>query len=376
MHSLNILLTNSTDIFAGGEDYVLILARRLGMRGHQVWVSALPGHLLLAKCEDAGIPTIPIEYRGMSRVFAMARQLRTHLRRLSIDIVHSNANYDRTCAAIAAAFTRTRHVAGVHSTHSIQHNITHWCRNRWGTDHFITDAEAGRAMLINEDGIAPARITAIPIGIEIAPAEQTLRARQAVRSAWNVRDSTVVVGNVARLVPFKGHTVLLDAVAHVVRENPDVLFPIVGDGELEDTLHARAHTLGIEHAVRFLGFQDDLEKLYPGFDIYCHSSLELAAEMFPIAILRALGTGLPVVCTAVGGIAAMVREGKSGFLTPPGDSRALADALLRVIRNPSMRNAMGEESLALFHERYHASIMTARVEELYQRLIPHEHPIP
>ncbi len=373
---LKILLSNSTDIFAGGEDYVLILARRLRMRGNQVWVSALPGHLLLEKCGEAGIPTIPVDYRGMSRVFAMAAELRRHLRSLAIDVVHSNANYDRTCAALAASASKTRHVAGVHSSHSIQHNVTHWWRNRWGTDHFITDAEAGRNVLITEDGIAPGRITAIPIGIENETPEQITRARAAIRAQWKVGNATVVVGNVARLVPFKGHTVLLESIARVVEKSPDVLFLIVGDGELSETLHTLARTLHIEHAVRFLGFRDNLQEIYPGFDLYCHSSRELAAEMFPIAILRALGTGLPVVCTGVGGIPAMVRDGKSGFVVPPEDPAALSDALLRVIQNPNLRKTMGEESLALFAERYHASVMTSRVEEVYRRCTAHGNPIP
>lgn len=369
---LNVLLSNSTDIFAGGEDYVLILARRLRMRGHRVWVSALPGHLLLTKCEQAGISTLPLDYRGMSRVFAVARELRRRLRTLSIDIIHSNANYDRTCAGFATAFTKTRHVAGVHSTHSIQHNITHWWRNRWGTDHFITDADAGRNVLISEDGIAPERITTVPIGIENESPEDNVRARATIRAEWNIPDSTVVIGNVARLVPFKGHAVLLDAVARVVRGSSNVLFPIVGDGELFETLRAQARTLHIERAVRFLGFRDNLQEIYPGFDIYCHSSLELAAEMFPIAILRALGTGLPVVCTNVGGIAAMVREGRSGFLVPPENPPALADALLRAIRDPALRMAMGKASLGLFQERYHAPVMAARIEEVYSRLCNRE----
>jgi glycosyltransferase involved in cell wall biosynthesis len=373
---LKVLLSNSTDIFAGGEDYVLILARRLRMRGHRVWVSALPGHLLLTKCEQAGIFTLPLDYRGMSHVFSVARELRRHLRTLSIDIIHSNANYDRTCAGFATAFSTTRHVAGIHSTHSIQHNITHWWRNRWGTDHFITDADAGRNVLINEDGITPERITTVPIGIENESPEYNARARATIRAQWGVPDSTVVIGNVARLVPFKGHAVLLNAVAHVVRESSEVLFPIAGDGELLETLRTQVRTLHIKHAVRFLGFRNNLEEIYPGFDIYCHSSLELAAEMFPIAILRALGTGLPVVCTNVGGIAAMVREGKSGFLVPPEDPRALADALLRVIRNPALRATMGEESLGLFQERYHAPVMAARIEEVYSRLLNREDPVP
>ncbi len=191
-----------------------------------------------------------------------------------------------------------------------------------------------------------------------------------------MRDSTVVVGNVARLVPFKGHAVLLESIARVLREAPDVLFPIIGDGELSETLHARARTLRIEHAVRFLGFRDHLHRLYPGFDIYCHSSLELAAEMFPIAILRALGTGLPVVCTRAGGIAAMVRDGKSGFLVPPDNPAALADALLRVIRDAPLRTRMGQESLALFRESYHAPVMAERVEHVYRRISSRGHSVP
>jgi hypothetical protein len=113
---MNILLSNSTDIFAGGEDYVFILAKHLRLRGHTVSVSALPGHLLLEKCSSAGIPAVPIDYRGMDRVFAVASTLRRELRSRAIDVVHSNANYDRTAAALAAVGTPTRHVAGIHST--------------------------------------------------------------------------------------------------------------------------------------------------------------------------------------------------------------------------------------------------------------------
>ena len=77
---MNILLTNATSIFAGGEDYVLILARYLRARGHSVLVSALPGHLLLEKCAAAGIPMVPVDYRGMNRVFAVSAQLRREMR--------------------------------------------------------------------------------------------------------------------------------------------------------------------------------------------------------------------------------------------------------------------------------------------------------
>jgi glycosyltransferase involved in cell wall biosynthesis len=366
---MRILLTDATHIFAGGEDYVLILAKHLQLRGHDVTVSALPGHLLLSKCRTEGISTLPIDYQGMDRVFAVAKKLRRELQDRKIDIIHSNANYDRTVAAIAAAWTHVRHVAGVHSSHSIQHNLTHWVRNRWGIDHFVTDAEAGKQVLVEEDHIPPRRVTVVPIGIEAeAPAIRSV-ARRATRSRLGIADSTVVVGNVARLVPFKGHQVLLNAARSAVREVPDLLFLIIGDGELEASLREQAQTLGINDKIRFLGFQDDLHQWYPAFDIYCHSSLDMAEEMFPIAILRALAAGLPVVCSDVGGIGMMVRHESTGLLVHPGDPDRLSHGLLRVVRDPVERQRMGAGSAALFDEQYRATVMAERMECIYRNVM-------
>jgi len=366
---LNILLTNATDIFAGGEDYVLILARYLQKRGHRVWVAANPGHLLLEKCSRSAIPVVPLEFTGMGRVFTVGRALGDMLRENSIRIVHSNANYDRTASAIGALRAGTRHIAGVHSAHSIQHNLTHWIRNRWGTSHFIADAEEVKSLLISEDHIPAANISVVPIGVENDPPEFNRDMRERTRATLGVKPKTVVIGNVARLVPFKGHRVLLEAAAEVVRRRTDVLFPIIGDGELLDDLKAQVRRLGLDPYVRFLGFRDNLNEIYPAFDIYCHSSLELAAEAFPIAILRALATGLPVVCTRVGGIHLMVEDGVSGYLTPPDRPAALAERLVRVIADPGLRTSMGEASFSLFLRRFHVSVMVEAVEGIYERAL-------
>ena len=362
---MNVLLTDATDIFAGGEDYVLILGTHLARRGHNVWVSARPGHLLLRKCAEASLPVVPVAYGDMARVAGVSRVLRRELRDRSITIVHSNANYDRTCAALAAALTGTRHVAGIHSAHSIRHNVTHALRNRYGTAHFITDADAGREVLLREDRIPTAKVTTVPIGIDSDPPGTREEFRRATRRALGIGEGTVVVGNVARLVPFKGHRFLLEAASLVTKASPGVLFLIAGHGELEAELRGQASALGIAHAVRFLGFRDDLREVYPAFDIYCHSSIELASEMFPIAILRALASALPVVSTNVGGIAAMIEEGLSGYLTAPEDPAALARALIHLAGDPARRSALGRGSFALFERKYHAAAMAENVERVY-----------
>jgi glycosyltransferase involved in cell wall biosynthesis len=365
---LNIFISNSTEIFAGGEDYVLILAKYLQQRGHRVWVSANPGHLLLRKCTEAGVAIIPISYTGMPRVFSVASEVRKHLQRLSVGVIHSNANYDRTVAGIAAAWTKTRHVASVHSAHSIQHNITHWLRNKFGTDHFIADAELVKNVLVNDDGIAADRITVIPIGVEGSPKELETMWRQKTRLAWGATPETYVIGNVARLVPFKGHRYLIDAIAQVVKSNQNVICVVIGDGELMAALQEQTKSLGIDSYMRFLGFRDNLHELYPAFDVYCHSSVELEAEAFPVAILRALASGLPVVATKVGGIGLTVEEGISGHLVQPENSAALANALLHIIGDPKLCRSMGEASFDLFTKNFRATAMAERVERVYLRV--------
>jgi glycosyltransferase involved in cell wall biosynthesis len=363
---LNILITNSTDIFGGGEDYVLTLATHLQRRGHAVWVSALPDHLLLQKCARNDIDTIPVQYTGMARVFTVASQLRREMRSRKVDIVHSNANYDRTCAALSCAGTHRVHIATVHSAHSIQHNLTHWLRNQYGVDHFIAVAEAVRDVLIHKDRIAPARITVIPNGVP--PNDEGHEARRhEVRRQLGIPEQTVVIGNVARLVTFKGHRYLLDAVAALAHRTSNVLVLIAGDGELRTSLEEQVLRLGIGSAVRFLGFQENVRELYHAFDIYCQPSIERAEEAFPIAVLDAMATALPVVATRVGGVPSMVQNDITGFIVAPEDAAGLAESLLRLCTDPALRERLGHGSCDAFHARFSAETMTDNVETVYSR---------
>jgi len=337
----------------------------LQRRGHAVWVSAQPDHLLLRKCNRSNIDTIPIRYAGMARVFAVALQLRQEMRARRIDVVHSNANYDRTCAALATAYSGAAHVATVHSAHSIQHNVTHWLRNRYGIDHFIAVADAVQDVLIHEDGIASDRITVVPNGVPSNDGAENLRG--AVRRRLGIPDHTIVIGNVARLVPFKGHRYLLDAVAALVRENSNVLVLIAGDGELRQKLEGQVHHMGIEDAVRFLGFQENVRDLYHAFDIYCQPSIERAEEAFPIAVLDAMATHLPVVATHVGGIPSMVENNVTGFLVAPEQPQRIEEALLRLCADPVLRKRLGHGSFDLFRRRYNAESMAEKVEAIYSQ---------
>ncbi len=364
---MNILISDSTDIYGGGEDYVLTLALLLRERGHHLCVSTLPDHLLSSKCSAAGIETAPLSYIGMGKVFSVALQLRKILVDRAINIVHSNANYDRTCAGIAAVSLPAAHIATVHSAHSIQHNVTHWARNKFAIDHFIAVAPPVQEILVHHDRIPPEKVTFIPNGVP-DNTDNSEKMRRDVRAELEIPDDTVVIGNVARLVPFKGHAYLLRTVDMVLQNDPNTLFLVLGDGELRGELETTARKINIEKHIRFLGFRTQVRRYYHAFDIYCHSSIELAEEAFPLAILDALATKIPVASTKVGGIGMMVRNGITGFLTTPEQPEALANALRELIRSKEKRQSMGSEGYKLFREHYHASIMADKVEDIYAKV--------
>jgi L-malate glycosyltransferase len=151
------------------------------------------------------------------------------------------------------------------------------------------------------------------------------------------------VGVLASVVHRKGHHVLIRAFAEVVAAVPQAELVIAGaPGETEpgymDELRGMTERLGIASRVRFLGYVDRPAAIYADLRVFCLPSLE---DALPLAILEAMSAGLPVVSTTVGGIPELVDDGRSGVLVPPGDARALAQALIAVLRDPARGRAMG-----------------------------------
>lgn len=366
---LNILLTNSSSMYGGGEFYVLELAQSLLQRGHQTWVSCRKDNLLLEKCTTAGIPTLPLDFPPQGKFVKFVRSLADCIRHNNIHIVHSNANYDRTASAFAARLAGSAHVTNVHSFHSIQHNFTHWVRNHWMTDHFLVDGFCVKELLEQKDRIAGDKISVVYLGVQPETMQRNESLRQRIRSEFGITDRLITIGNVARFVPFKGHSVLLKAFAQLVPRFPDVRLLLVGDGELYQELQQLAKTLGVSSRVFFAGFRDDLQALYSAFDVYVHPSFEGGGETFPFAVLQALAQELPVIVTRVGDVSAMVEDGTSGFVVPDNDPGALAEKLAIVLIDQRQRQEMGKAGLNLLYRMFTLDSMTTAVEQIYRDVL-------
>jgi len=125
----------------------------------------------------------------------------------------------------------------------------------------------------------------------------------------------------------------------------------VGDGPLRATLAERTRALGLDSHVEWVGAvgQDDIQPHYAAADLFVLPSL---AEGLPVVLMEALAKGVPVVSSGMMGIPELVEHNRGGLLVPPGDHRALADALEQMLRDEALRRATAEQGRARVLEQF------------------------
>lgn len=174
---------------------------------------------------------------------------------------------------------------------------------------------------------------------------------------------------VGRLTAQKGHLVLIEAFAELIRGGHDASLVLAGDGELRPQVEAAIRRLGLESRVRITGWIDERRVRE---EILAARAVALAsfAEGLPVVLMEALALGRPVVATSIAGIPELVRPGRSGWLVTPGSAEELACALREVLHTPAERlDAMAAYGRQLVAEAHATPTEAARLEALFLRAV-------
>ena len=153
----------------------------------------------------------------------------------------------------------------------------------------------------------------------------------------------------------------------VLQKQPNFFVLALGQGEQRDSLEAHAKTLGIADHVHFLGARGDVGAILARAHVGLISSI--TTETLSIAVLEYMRAGLPVVSTRLGSLEDQVLDGKTGFLVPPGDDHALADAIMKVLENPNLREQFGLAGKALQEQEFTSAKMGSGYLELFQKTL-------
>jgi glycosyltransferase involved in cell wall biosynthesis len=339
----------------------------IGVRaeGIDVHVMCSPNARHFGRMRDAGVEVTPLEIER--RVdFAAIERIRAELRARRYDVIHLFNNK----AVLNGLLAARRSTAKVVAYRGIVGNVSFWnpiCRLRYLSpriDRIVCVAEAVRAHLLSLRSlgrrVAPWKPVTIYKGHDLAwyqdaPVDLT---------KVGVPAAAFVVGCVANWRPRKGIEVLVDAFA---RLPPDPAFHLALVGDMRSPLLARAIE---EHPYRdrihVLGVREDAPAVIAACNVAVLPSLR--REGLPKTVIEAMAYSVPVVVTNVGGSAELVENGVSGIVVAPGDAAALANAILRIRRDPALARELGRRGRDRIRDHFSIRSTIARTAALYREL--------
>lgn len=231
------------------------------------------------------------------------------------------------------------------------------------SDRVIAVSESTRRYLLEREDLHDDLVTMIPNGIDVEefhPPDK--RAKEDARKAWGIPADAFVIGGVGRLVPQKNFDLFLEVAAQVAASRPEVLFVIAGTGPLEGELKGKAVRLGLSDRVRFLGHVANRTGLYHALDVLMMPS---EFEGTPMVLLEAMASGLPIIASAVDGIAEVCTHGEDALLVSPGRGDAFASALCNLIQDPRRGGTLGGNARGSILEGYDIRLLARHVEQVY-----------
>ena len=235
---------------------------------------------------------------------------------------------------------------------------------RW-TDRIVTLTERG----IDEHlvrGIGErAQYRAVPSGVPTAELRAAAPTRGVARARLRLPDDAFVVVGLGRFVPVKGFDVLITALPTLAAAVPSTCVLLVGDGPERVALEAQAGRLGVRDRLRFTGVTPDIAVCLAAADVLAAPSRN---EGMGRALVEGMALGLPVVGSEVGGIPAVIADGETGWLVPPGDAAALAEALVELGGDAALCAKLGAAAAARA-EAFSSRVAHAAMRAIYDELM-------
>ncbi|MGI9149130.1 MAG: glycosyltransferase family 4 protein [Chloroflexota bacterium] len=320
--------------------------------------------------EPMVLPALGREISPLDDLGALARMVQL-VHRLKPDIVHTHMAKAGTVGRLAARICRVPLVMHTYHGH-VFHSYFSPARTRvfltieralgLATNRLIVIGDGQRAEIASY-GVAPLhKLVTIRLGLELRQFLDAERTRGELRHELGIGAEVPLVGIVARLVPIKAPEIFLQAAVRMRAALPRVQFLVVGDGERRQELETLANQLGLADCVRWLGWRRDMVRVYADLDVVALTSLN---EGSPVALIEALASARPVVSTAVGGVPEVVVHGETGLTVPASDVAALAEASLRLLRDPSLARRLGSAGRQHVYPRYDSSRLVTDVRNLY-----------
>ena len=321
--------------------------------------------------------TLPLESKNPLVIRSNIERLTELIHKEEVNIVHARSRAPAWSAWYASQRTGVSFVTTFHGTYSHGNALKRQYNGVMTKGErviAISDFIAGHIRKVY--GVPISRIRVIPRGVDIQRFNQeNVSAERVVDQAekWRLPDGMPVVMLPGRLTRWKGQTVFIEAIEKLGRS--DVQCLIVGDDqgrfEYRQELEKEIAQRGLSHVLHVIEHCDDMPAAYLLTDVVVSASTE--PEAFGRVMAEAQALGRPVIATDHGGARETVIEGETGWLSPPNDPQALADALNKVLNlAPEQREALAQRSIDHIRRNFSNDVMCRHTLDVYDELLTQE----
>lgn len=345
---LRVLWLIDSLTLGGAESLVLPFARAVDRSQVDLRVCCLKsiaGNPIEERLRDAGIPVTNLGARNLRDLSAF-RRLLALIREQRVQVVHAHLTYAVIWGVLACRLAKvpivaTLHVAPTSASGFQRDSIREWLMIeflRWRRATILAVSEAVRGAFVAKYNLPPYRIQVIHNGVKVVTFERRnpergIQLRQQFRFPQNAK----VLITVAVLRAPKGVDILLRALPAILRAVPELRLLVVGEGPTRDSWTRLAAHLGVDEAVHWAGYRQDVPALLAGSDLFVLPSRE---DAFPTVLLEAMAAELPIVATNVGGIPEIINSPAVGVLVPPRDPAALAKEITELLQQDKTRKTI------------------------------------
>lgn len=356
---LRIVHSEAATSFGGQEHRIFKEMIAMREQGHYLEAICQPDAQLVDRLREVGFVVHILPMDGALNVARGIFKIKRILQRGRFDVLNTHSRQDTIIASPAGRLAGTPLIV---RTRHLSSKINSLLSYTWFPHRITTVSEYVRRQLLAK-GVTPSNIETVhtPVVLPPVPESSTLRAE------LGLSESDIVVGCVAVMRPNKGHEILLEAIAPLLKARSNLHLVLVGAGSpTYERVVKKIASLNIANQTHLMGTRTDVPNLLVGMDLFCLATREEASGT---VFVEAAAHGLATIGSRVGGVGEMIVDGVTGLLVPKDDVLGFRQALTRLIDDPALRKNLAQAGYARVRTEgmFDTQTLAHNTERVYRR---------
>jgi glycosyltransferase involved in cell wall biosynthesis len=347
---VNILHLESSGSWGGQEYRTCLEVNWLNAHGHEAWLICDTKSEVFAKAKKLGtrVRALPLR-RRINPITSLRIWLFCRRHRVNLIKTYSSKDHWLCFPLFLGGMPVTRARCITDPLGSKNRAFIY----KYGCAKIVADAQIIKKQLVEQNGVSPDKIEVIGSGVDL-PKFRPGRDGMKFRSEMGYSAQTPIIANIGMIRSDKGQMKLIKAALIVLQQRPDARFIFVGQGtgdrRREKRLRQAIYDFGLENKIIMLGYRWDTPDILAAANMVVIASP--STEASPIVLREAFASGRPLVATKIGDIPEIVEDGENGLLVEPGDSNALASAILRFLSDKKLAARCASNALRYAREHF------------------------